>query len=32
MEYKYNAWKPGIKEAIIEQNLNSSGVRDIVEC
>jgi transposase-like protein len=29
LAYKYNAWKPGIKEAIIEQTLNSSGVRDI---
>jgi transposase len=28
-EYKYNAWKPGIKEAVIQQTLNSSGVRDI---
>jgi transposase len=29
LEYKYNAWKPGTKEAIIQQTLNSSGVRDI---
>jgi transposase-like protein len=29
LEYKYNAWKPGVQEAIIEQTLNSSGVRDI---
>ena len=25
----YNAWKPGIKDAIIQQTLNSSGARDI---
>jgi transposase len=29
LAYKYNAWKFGIKDAIIEQTLNSSGVRDI---
>lgn len=29
LSYKYNAWKPGIKEAIIQQTMNSSGVRDI---
>ena len=29
LEYQYNACKPGIKELIIEQTLNSSGVRDI---
>jgi transposase-like protein len=28
LEYKYNAWKPGVKETIIQQTLNSSGVRD----
>lgn len=27
--YTYNAHKPGVKEQIIEQTLNSSGVRDI---
>ena len=25
----YTAWKPGIKEQIITQTLNSSGVRDM---
>jgi transposase-like protein len=29
LDYKYNAWKPGTEEAIIQQTLNSSGVRDI---
>jgi len=29
LEYTYNAHKPGVKEQIIEQTLNSSGVRDI---
>ena len=29
LEYKYNAWKPGTEETIIQQTLNSSGVRDI---
>ena len=28
-EYTYNAWKPGIKEQIEKQTLNSGGVRDI---
>lgn len=28
-EYKYNAHKKGVKEQIIIQTLNSSGVRDI---
>ena len=28
-EYSYNAWKPGIREQIETQTLNSSGVRDI---
>lgn len=28
-DYRYNAHKPGVKEQIIEQTLNSSGVRDI---
>lgn len=28
-EYNYNAWKPGTKEQIEKQTLNSSGVRDI---
>ena len=28
-EYKYNAWKPGVKEQIEKQTLNSSGIRDI---
>ena len=27
--YRYNAYKPGVKEKIIEMTLNSSGVRDI---
>jgi transposase-like protein len=27
--YTYTAWKPGIKEQIVTQTLNSSGVRDI---
>jgi transposase len=27
--YRYNAYKPGIKEQIVELTLNSSGVRDI---
>ena len=26
--YRYNAYKPGVKEKIIEMTLNSSGVRD----
>jgi transposase-like protein len=29
LEYLYNAYKPGIKEKIIEMTLNGSGVRDI---
>jgi len=29
LDYIYNACKPGVKEQIIEQTLNSSGVRDI---
>jgi transposase-like protein len=29
LPYKYNAWKPGIKDTIIQQTLNSSGVRGI---
>lgn len=29
LSYTYNAHKPGIKEQIDEQTLNSSGVRDI---
>jgi transposase-like protein len=29
IEYSYNAWKPGVKEQIEIQTLNSSGVRDI---
>jgi transposase-like protein len=28
-EYRYNAWKPGVKEQIEQQTLNSCGVRDI---
>ena len=28
-EYKYNAWKPGVKKQIEKQTLNSSGIRDI---
>ena len=28
-EYSYNACKPGVKEQIEKQTLNSSGVRDI---
>jgi len=28
-EYSYNAWKPGVKEQIEIQTLNSGGVRDI---
>ena len=28
-DYSYNAWKPGVKEQIEQQTLNSSGVRDI---
>ena len=29
LDYKYNACKPGVREEIIQQTLNSSGVRDI---
>ena len=29
LEYRYNAWRPGVKEQIIELTMNSSGVRDI---
>jgi IS1 family transposase/transposase-like protein len=29
LKYKYNTWKAGTEEAIIQQTLNSSGVRDI---
>ena len=29
LTYRYNARKPGVKEQIIVQTLNSSGVRDI---
>ena len=28
-DYTYNAWKPGVKEQIEIQTLNSSGIRDI---
>jgi transposase-like protein len=28
-DYTYNAWKPGVKEQIEIQTLNSGGVRDI---
>ena len=28
-EYTYNAWKPGVKEQIEIQTLNSGGIRDI---
>ena len=29
LTYRYNARKPGVKEQIIVQTMNSSGVRDI---
>jgi transposase-like protein len=29
LSYRYNAHKPGVKEQIFVQTLNSSGVRDI---
>ena len=29
LDYSYNAWRPGVKEQIETQTLNSSGVRDI---
>ena len=28
-EYSCNAWKPGVKDQIERQTLNSSGVRDV---
>lgn len=28
-EYRYRAWLPEVKEQIVEQTLNSSGIRDI---
>ena len=28
-EYSHNAWKPGIKDQIEKQTLNSGGIRDI---
>jgi transposase-like protein len=28
LSYTYSAWKPGVKEQIIELTLNGSGVRD----
>ena len=28
-QYAYNAWKPGVKNQIGQQTLNSSGIRDI---
>ena len=28
-KYTYNAWQPGVKEQIVRQTLNNSGVRDI---
>ncbi len=28
-QYTYNAWKPGVKDQIERQTLNSSGIRDI---
>lgn len=28
-QYAYNAWKPGVKNQIEQQTLNSSGIRDI---
>lgn len=28
-QYRYNAWKPGVKDQIEQQTLNSSGVRDV---
>ncbi|MCI5157719.1 MAG: IS1 family transposase [Candidatus Electrothrix sp. AUS1_2] len=27
-EYSYNAWKPGVKDQIETQTLNSGGIRD----
>ena len=29
LSYTYRAWEPGVKEQIVTQTLNSSGVRDI---
>jgi len=29
LSYAYRAWEPGVKEQIVTQTLNSSGVRDI---
>ena len=29
LDYRYNAYKKGVKEKIIEMTLNNSGVRDI---
>ncbi|MDR1382885.1 MAG: hypothetical protein LBJ67_03415, partial [Planctomycetaceae bacterium] len=31
-EYFYNACKPGVKEAIIKQSVNGSGIRAISRC
>ena len=28
-QYTYNAWKPGVKDQIERQTLNSSGIRNI---
>jgi transposase len=28
-DYTYRAWMPGVKDQIVTQTLNSSGVRDI---
>ena len=27
-EYRYNSWKPGVKDQIETRTLNSSGIRD----
>jgi transposase-like protein len=29
LDYRYNAYRQGVKEKVIEMTLNSSGVRDI---
>jgi insertion element IS1 protein InsB len=29
LAYRYKAWKPGVKDQIVELTMNSSGVRDI---
>ncbi len=29
LSYRYNAYHPGVKDQIIDQTLNSSGIRDI---